>query len=99
MGIDPVKAVFLDRDGVLNANVFYADTQAFESPRTVEDFALLPETIPSLQALQRAGFLLFLVSNQPNVAKGKSTMAELEAVHARLHEMMEAAGVPFTYFF
>lgn len=100
MGIGgQVKAAFLDRDGVLNENVFYPDTQAWESPRTAEDFKLFPETIPSLQALQRAGFLLFLISNQPNVAKGKSTMEELDAIQAKLRTAVEAAGVRFTEFF
>ncbi len=102
MGIDKVgqaKAVFLDRDGVLNENVFYADTGAWESPRTVADFKLFPETIPSLQQLQRAGFLLFLVSNQPNVAKGKSTMEELQAIQASLCSSLEPADIRFTDFF
>jgi D-glycero-D-manno-heptose 1,7-bisphosphate phosphatase len=99
VGIDPLKAVFLDRDGVLNANIFYADTGALESPRTVADFALLPTTLPALQALQRAGFLLFLVSNQPNVIKGKSTQPELDAIHARLQSLLEGAGISFAGYF
>lgn len=75
------RAVFLDRDGVLNANVFYRDTGAWEAPRRVEDFRLLPGVIETLKQLRAAGFVLVLVSNQPNEALGKSTRGELREIH------------------
>jgi D-glycero-D-manno-heptose 1,7-bisphosphate phosphatase len=99
VGIQQVKAVFLDRDGVLNENVLYADTGSYESPRTASDFRLFEETVPSLRALQDEGFALFLVSNQPNVAKKKSTLAELEAVQARLRTELDSSHVRFVEFY
>lgn len=90
------RAVFLDRDGVLNANVFYRDTGAWEAPRRVEDFRLLPGVLPALKSLQAAGFVLVLVSNQPNEALGKSTGAELREIHATMATGFERHGIRFT---
>ena len=97
--VDRVRAVFLDRDGVLNRNVFYPDTGKFESPRKPEDFELFPGVLEALSQLQQAGYLLFLVSNQPNYAKGKSTLDELHGVHAALSKSLDQAGIKFTEFF
>jgi D-glycero-D-manno-heptose 1,7-bisphosphate phosphatase len=102
MGIREVgsnSAVFLDRDGVLNRNVFNPTTGEFESPGRPEEFELFPNVMPALCSLRRAGFLLFLVSNQPNYAKGKSTLEELRAVHSRLVEALQTAGVNFANYY
>lgn len=98
MGIDTLtaRAVFLDRDGVINRNVYNRETGAFESPLSPDDAMLHDHVIPALQSLQRAGYLLILVSNQPNCAKGKSTMETLDAIHRRIFAPVEAAGVVFT---
>lgn len=89
------RAVFLDRDGVLNANVFYRDTGAWEAPRRVEDFHLLAGVAPALKSLRAAGFVLVLVSNQPNEALGKSTRAELREVHEAMASEFERHGIRF----
>lgn len=86
------RAVLLDRDGVLNALVWYADTESYESPRFPRDVALLPGVPAALRQLREAGWLLALVSNQPNLAKGKSTRQELDAVHAELVAQLAAQG-------
>jgi D-glycero-D-manno-heptose 1,7-bisphosphate phosphatase len=93
------RAVFLDRDGVINRNVFNPGTGEYESPGKPEEFELHPGVLPALRALQSAGFQLFLVSNQPNYAKNKSTLEELQAVHGLLVEALEGAGVQFTSFY
>ena len=89
------RAVFLDRDGVLNRNVFYPDTGAWETPRLPHEFHLANGVIPALASLHSAGFLLFLVSNQPNAAKGKSPADALEAMHTLLTAELQAAGLAF----
>lgn len=97
--VDLARAVFLDRDGVLNRNVFNPDTGEFESPGKPEDFELFPGILESILQLQEAGYLLFLVSNQPNYAKGKSTLDELHGVHSALSKSLDRAGIKFTQFF
>ncbi len=93
------KAVFLDRDGVINANVFYADTGELEAPRTAADFTILPGVLEAMKQLQDAGYLLFVVSNQPNQAKHKATAADHDAIQAKLAAALGQAGIKITDFF
>jgi D-glycero-D-manno-heptose 1,7-bisphosphate phosphatase len=93
------RAVFLDRDGVINRNVLNPATGEYEAPLTVADFALIPGVGEALRRLQGAGYLLFLVSNQPNYAKGKSSLEELNAIDAELRRELAAMGVKFAAFY
>jgi D-glycero-D-manno-heptose 1,7-bisphosphate phosphatase len=93
------RATFLDRDGVINENWWNPYTKAWEAPMRADDFRLRAGAIAALGLLQRSGFRLFLVSNQPNVAKGKCTMGDLDAVHARLLECLSAGGIAFSGFY
>ena len=92
-------AVFVDRDGVLNQLVYNPATAEYESPHRVEDFALLPGVLEPLIKLQQAGYLLFLVSNQPSYAKGKTSLENIQAIHGRLHQALTSQGVNFTEYF
>src|SRR3989442_8917037 len=76
------RAVFLDRDGVLNRLVA-RDGQSV-SPRRLAEFALLPGVRPAVAALQRASLLVIVVTNQPDLARGALAPAELERMHDRL---------------
>ncbi|QNI32690.1 HAD-IIIA family hydrolase [Alloacidobacterium dinghuense] len=93
------RAVFLDRDGVLNSNIWNPATGAYESPLRPEQFELLPKVISALHLLQDDGYLLFLVSNQPNYAKGKATMRTLDAIHRRLETAMLEACISFAAYY
>ena len=93
------RAVFLDRDGVINRNVYNPATGEFESPLTVADFALIPGALNAMRALRSAGFCLFLVSNQPNLAKGKSTLEQLSAIHQKFLSGLAEAAVGFAEFY
>ena len=90
------RAVFLDRDGTLNPLVYYADTQEYESPRTPETLTLLDGVESALSRLSASGYRLFLVSNQPSYAKGKTSLENLQAVHARLSQELGSKGVQLT---
>ena len=72
-------AVFLDRDGVIVVPEF-RDQRSF-APRRLQDFRLYPEAAASLGRLKRAGFLLAVVTNQPDVGRGLIPRAEVEAMH------------------
>ncbi|WP_446743793.1 D-glycero-alpha-D-manno-heptose-1,7-bisphosphate 7-phosphatase [Silvibacterium acidisoli] len=102
MGADDAsghRAVFLDRDGVINENVFNPATGEMESPLTAGQFRFLPGALEAMFAFRRAGFLLFLVSNQPNHAKGKASLAELHAIHERMQAELERSGIDFVEFY
>jgi D-glycero-D-manno-heptose 1,7-bisphosphate phosphatase len=81
------RAVFLDRDGVLNAIVRRGEVVS--SPRTLDELQIEPDAPAALGRLRDAGFRLFVVTNQPDVRRGKMTAAALEAIHQRL-----AAALP-----
>jgi D-glycero-D-manno-heptose 1,7-bisphosphate phosphatase len=76
------RAVFLDRDGVLNrANVVDGKPQP---PASVDDLELLPGVEEGCRQLHEAGLLLIVVTNQPDVARGTQTMATVEALNREL---------------
>jgi D-glycero-D-manno-heptose 1,7-bisphosphate phosphatase len=76
------RAVFLDRDGVLNAAVV-RDGHPYP-PACAADVEILPGVREALADLGRAGYLRVVVTNQPDIARGTQTRDELDAIHARL---------------
>lgn len=95
MGERPLSgraAVFLDRDGVLNASVV-RDGKPY-APATVEELTIIEGTKEALTRLKEAGFLLLVATNQPDVARGKQKQEEVE----KMNEAMRAA-LPLDDFF
>jgi D-glycero-D-manno-heptose 1,7-bisphosphate phosphatase len=76
------RAVFLDRDGVIN-RALVKDRKPF-APRRLAEFRLLPGVTKAAADLKSAGFLLVVVTNQPDVGNGLTTPQALEAMHERL---------------
>jgi D-glycero-D-manno-heptose 1,7-bisphosphate phosphatase len=87
------RAVFLDRDGVLNELVPDPDSGMPESPLRVEDVRLVPGAATAADELRRAGYALICVSNQPAAAKGKVSREQLRSVHERVVELLANDGV------
>ncbi len=88
----PRAAVFLDRDGVLDAAVPDPVSGRPESPLHVADVRLLPGAAAAARRLADAGFALICVSNQPAAAKGKATVAKLLDVHERVLALLAQDG-------
>lgn len=86
-----LKAVFLDRDGVLIKDTGY--------PSDPDAISLLPGVGEGLRALLAAGWRLVVVSNQAGVARGKFSLATLEAVNQRLVALLAAEGVTLDAFY
>lgn len=84
-------AVFIDKDGTL-----VEDLPGVADPARL---ALLPGAAEGLRRLHEAGRKLFVVSNQPGVARGRFRAEDLEAVSRRLEELAAAAGAWFTGFY
>jgi D-glycero-D-manno-heptose 1,7-bisphosphate phosphatase len=78
------RAVFLDRDGVLNANIV-RDGKPY-APRAVEDFHLLPGVEDAVRRIKAAGFLAIVVTNQPDVAAGLTPRSVVDAMNAKLRQ-------------
>ncbi len=73
------RAVFLDRDGVINRAVI-RDGKPYP-PARPEDLSILPGVPEALEDLRRAGFLLLVVTNQPDVARGDQDRAVVDRMH------------------
>jgi D-glycero-D-manno-heptose 1,7-bisphosphate phosphatase len=76
------KAVFVDRDGVLNRSTVRGGKPY--APRRLEEFRLLPGAAASLRALKSAGYAVVVVTNQPDIGNGLIAREIVEAMHARL---------------
>jgi len=76
------RAVFLDRDGVINRAVVRDGKPS--PPSGLHDFELLPEVESSLAALKAHGFALFVITNQPDVSRGTQTRETVESMHQSL---------------
>lgn len=76
------RAVFLDRDGVIN-RALIVEGKPYP-PDPVGSYEILPGVPDALLRLQKAGFLLIVVTNQPDVARGKTPKQSVEAMHERL---------------
>lgn len=76
------RAIFLDRDGVLN-RAFVRDGKPYP-PSGLDELEILPGVVEAAFALKQAGFLLVIVTNQPDVARGRCERAIVEAMNAKL---------------
>ena len=81
------RAVFLDRDGVLNANIERDGRPV--APWRLEDFRILPGVPEAVRELRRAGFVTVVVTNQPDIANGRTLRATLDAMHDELRRQVE----------
>jgi D-glycero-D-manno-heptose 1,7-bisphosphate phosphatase len=86
-------AVFVDRDGVINALVPDPVLGTPESPYRPQDVLLAPGAVAGLRALRAAGYVLVAASNQPGASKGTTTLEALDAVHQRVVALLEREGV------
>jgi D-glycero-D-manno-heptose 1,7-bisphosphate phosphatase len=80
------KAAFLDRDGVINANVERDGRPV--APTTIEEFRLLPGVEGAVLRLKAAGFAVIVVTNQPDLATGRTSPATVEAMHAEIRRRL-----------
>ena len=80
----PRRAVFLDRDGVLNRAVVRGGKPY--PPASVDEFEILPDAREGVSILRRLGFWMCVVTNQPDVARGTQDRVAIEAMHARLRD-------------
>lgn len=78
------RALFLDRDGIINKRL------VGEYVRTPEEFQLLEDVLPILSAARQLGYRLILITNQQGVGKGLMTRNDLDDVHAAMQAHLVA---------
>lgn len=87
-----MRAVFLDRDGVINEIVYFPEFGMLDSPLNPRQFRLLPGVAEAIRILNHLGFKVVVVSNQPSMAKGKMTEDVFERVRLKMRRELEKRG-------
>jgi len=85
------RAVFLDRDGVVNRAIV-CEGQPFP-PSSLAELRLLPGVREACRLLREAGFALILVTNQPDIARGTANANEVGEIHSRLRRFLQLDDV------
>jgi D-glycero-D-manno-heptose 1,7-bisphosphate phosphatase len=86
------RAVFLDRDGVINELVYHQEQEVIDSPFTPRQFKLIPGVTEALKTLRQDGYLTILVSNQPGIGKGHITVKNFELIRQKMNAELIAEG-------
>ncbi len=89
------RAVFLDRDGVLNRSVIREGKPY--PPASPEELEILPGVAQALAELKQTGFLLICVTNQPDVARGTQRRETVEAMNATLRSALPLDEIVVCY--
>ena len=89
------RAVFLDRDGVINRAIV-REGKPFP-PASVHEFEVLSGVSETLHLLSQAGFLLIVVTNQPDVARGLQKREVVEEMHRRLMSELPLDDIKVCY--
>ena len=91
-GVDLRRAVFLDRDGVINVDHGYVSSW--------DQFEFLPGVPAALRQLQSAGYVLVVVSNQSGIGRGLYTESDLAALNRRVYRyLLDDHGVEIAQFY
>lgn len=84
-------AVFLDRDGVLNRAVVRDGVP--HPPSSADALEIFPTVPAALRALRSGGYALIVVTNQPDVARGRASRAQIEGIHERLRSLLDLDAI------
>jgi len=90
------KALFIDRDGIINDLVFYPSHGEWESPRDVGALRIRPSVEGALRDAVERQWRVFLITNQPSYAKGKCSLESLQQVQQQVLDHLENEGVMIT---
>lgn len=78
------KAIFLDRDGTINKYVGFL--------RQHDEFELIPNVASTIKELNDMGYLVIVVTNQPVIARGETSLEELEIIHNKMETLLGQEG-------
>lgn len=87
-----MKAIFLDRDGVINQLVFYPEHGVIDSPYTIAQFKLIDGVCEAIDHFHQSGYKVVVISNQPGVAKGYINLEMFKALCRKMRNDLAAGG-------
>lgn len=93
------KAVFLDRDGIINELVFYPEQGVIDSPMTSSQVNLVHGIEQLIAEVKEMGFITIVCSNQPGVALGKIALSNLKDITNQIETKLKSAGVTIDKFY
>lgn len=88
-------AVFLDRDGVIN-RVIIRDGKSYP-PANLEDLVFFSGTFEAIQSLRSSGYIVIVVTNQPDVAKGVQSKEVVESIHGIIRQQLQVDDIKVCY--
>jgi len=83
------RAIFLDRDGVINEILFHQDMGVIETPFTVQQFRLRPGVASAIRQMNRLGYRTVVVSNQPGIAMRHFSKRTLTAIDHKMKKLLK----------
>lgn len=86
------RAVFFDRDGVINELIWRSAEGIFDSPYDTDEVKLCEGAAEAITTVQSRGFIPVVISNQPGVAKGKSSLDAIRAVTSKIIDDLAGHG-------
>ena len=89
------KAIFFDRDGVVNKLV--ARDGGLYSPRVLKDFIFYDDIKPCIDYLIEKNFLIFIISNQPDISRGKMTIKEFEKIDLVINKKLHIDEIYYSF--
>jgi len=89
------KAIFLDRDGVVNKLV--ARDGGLYSPRLLKDFIFYDDIKPCIDYLIEKKFLIFIISNQPDISRGQMTIKELDKIDLEINKKLHIDEIYYSF--
>jgi len=87
-----LRAVFLDRDGVINEIVYFPELGLLDSPLNPRQFKLLPNVPRAIRIFNKLDLKVVIASNQPGIAKGKTTKKLFEKIRLKMIRGLEKGG-------
>ena len=89
------KAIFFDREGVVHKLV--ARDGGLYSPRVLKDFIFYDDIKPCIDYLIEKNFLIFIISNQPDISRGKMTIKELEKIDLVINKKLRIDEIYYSF--
>lgn len=89
----PHKAVFFDRDGVVNEIIYNDETEQLDSPFEENQVHYMEGVIDILRTCNKKGYYVFIVTNQPAAAKGKTSLGKLYDINNWIQDDLKRKGV------
>ena len=88
------KAIFLDRDGVINEHIYETDGKIM-APALIEQIKILPKVKQGIQDLKEQGFKIIIITNQPGVAFGYLDLEKLKEINEFLKKEVSIDEIYF----